>query len=578
MYSGSAFPLPNSIGVSIPWLSASVPTNDMMIFAYPSNSSDPFLIDWKWYESNPVIFSPNESSSIPPGRDPTELWECNSGGETKRCMAYATQASQGCPCSGTSGIVVYSATFQQPDSYESPGVWSSWTNEGYMAVDVEGAVMWECPDVFLLDSVDPIDNGGAPLWMMKYSIGPGPSYEQPWGTVGPRDYYVTGSYNPLGVNADSSIDFQPNDILWEAAMNRSRLVVLDIGAFYASKSYEVPGIGRVLWGWLPEEREVDSHGEPYGWAGAMSLPRVVIPYKDYSPNSPWYVRTVPLQSTLDALRVESSFLSFDDLIIEGASDPADSNFFTLSGVSDNQLELHLFLSVDGMRVGDVCGLRVLSSVSLTSGSTKDVNGKVSDNWLYEFTDIGVQFTDSVGGVVAKGVAAVGAVLFVDPIQSTTDTLSLVNRTRSDAYPINITSSSYYVDETGGGVELHIIVDKSVVEAFFANGTRVATRRVYPSNIEDAINVQVFSQCGEVPCQCKFNSIRSWSMRSANITDSEEIADSFKKSHDNDDGLSDSTVILTIVLPVIFGMAFLVAASWIWIQRRNIVKSNGLLGT
>lgn len=32
----------------------------------------------------------------------------------------------------------------------------------------------------------------------------------------------------------------------------------------------------MLWGWVPEERSVDGHGAPYGWASVMSLPRVIV--------------------------------------------------------------------------------------------------------------------------------------------------------------------------------------------------------------------------------------------------------------------------------------------------------------
>jgi hypothetical protein len=34
---------------------------------------------------------------------------------------------------------------------------------------------------------------------------------------------------------------------------------------------------QVLIGWVREERDVGSHGEPYGWAGAQTLPRQVRP-------------------------------------------------------------------------------------------------------------------------------------------------------------------------------------------------------------------------------------------------------------------------------------------------------------
>ncbi len=50
----------------------------------------------------------------------------------------------------------------------------------------------------------------------------------------------------------------------------------DYGGYYASKTYNDPiAGGQVLFGWVLEERNVDAHGDPYGWAGVQSLPRLV---------------------------------------------------------------------------------------------------------------------------------------------------------------------------------------------------------------------------------------------------------------------------------------------------------------
>lgn len=46
-----------------------------------------------------------------------------------------------------------------------------------------------------------------------------------------------------------------------------------------SKSYFDESVGgsgaQVLFGWLPEERNTDANGNPWGWAGVQSLPRAV---------------------------------------------------------------------------------------------------------------------------------------------------------------------------------------------------------------------------------------------------------------------------------------------------------------
>lgn len=50
--------------------------------------------------------------------------------------------------------------------------------------------------------------------------------------------------------------------------------VLDHGAYYAPKSFLAPDGRRILWGWIRETRP-QSEFSAAGWAGAMSLPRVL---------------------------------------------------------------------------------------------------------------------------------------------------------------------------------------------------------------------------------------------------------------------------------------------------------------
>lgn len=106
VYSGSALLMTLASGQVIPWLSISVPTNDMQLLAYPADISDPYFTEWTYSESNPVIYSSSPSDATPPGRDPTEAWPCGLSGENKWCLTYATQQSEGCPCSGVSGSMV----------------------------------------------------------------------------------------------------------------------------------------------------------------------------------------------------------------------------------------------------------------------------------------------------------------------------------------------------------------------------------------------------------------------------------------------------------------------------------------
>ena len=54
----------------------------------------------------------------------------------------------------------------------------------------------------------------------------------------------------------------------------TRSGVLDHGAYYAPKSFLAPDQRRILWGWIRETRP-EAEFTSAGWAGAMSLPRVL---------------------------------------------------------------------------------------------------------------------------------------------------------------------------------------------------------------------------------------------------------------------------------------------------------------
>lgn len=94
--------------------------------------------------------------------------------------------------------------------------------------------MWECPDFFALDG----------RHCLLYS------------TEG-KVIWTTGQYDRL------THTFTP-----------ARTGVLDHGAYYAPKSFVARGNRRILWGWIQETRSQAEYAAA-GWAGCMSLPRVL---------------------------------------------------------------------------------------------------------------------------------------------------------------------------------------------------------------------------------------------------------------------------------------------------------------
>ncbi|HVC47121.1 MAG TPA: glycoside hydrolase family 32 protein [Terracidiphilus sp.] len=99
---------------------------------------------------------------------------------------------------------------------------------------VDSGDMWECPDFFEVDGHHVL------LYSTQRKV-----------------FWTTGNYG--------------------AATHRytpSRTGILDYGAYYAPKSFLAPGHRRILWGWIRETRPPAEYAAA-GWAGAMSLPRVL---------------------------------------------------------------------------------------------------------------------------------------------------------------------------------------------------------------------------------------------------------------------------------------------------------------
>jgi sucrose-6-phosphate hydrolase SacC (GH32 family) len=536
VYSGSATIFTTSDGQKIPWLSASTPTNDMVILAFPTDLTDKKLMEWSWYDQNPVVDS-STTLSFPPGRDPTEFWKCGTSND-KYCVGYATQLSEGCPCSGISGLAIFSTTFNpsgndatsadiSTSGTSGVATWSDWAMEGYLLNDTASAVMWECPDLFPL-----FEGTSSDLWIVKYSIGPGPSYDLPWASPGPRDYYLTGTYSP----ETNILGFERDPTQWDAAMNRSTLLALDVGVFYASKTVHLPEVGRILWGWIPEERLVDSHGSPYGWAGVMALPRLIVPYQSTTDGS-WFVRTPPLQSALDELYLTApdSSLTQTDIVVTTSS-PGEASLFYLDDLTGDQLEILVSLEVTGMSPGDLCGVRLLSSLSSTTPlPTQDT----------EFTDIGLHFLNTSRS--ANSLQSIE--LYVDTHYATANLSSPVNRTTCSAYPYDVSISSSTM------IELQILLDHSVIESFLADGSRVITRRSYPTYPTTSNHLQLFASSGlTTTTVCSFSSVTIRKLRNANLTVYEESEDDGGNGSKNDDDELSSAMIGLIVSVVLVGVA------------------------
>ena len=99
---------------------------------------------------------------------------------------------------------------------------------------VDAGDMWECPDFFPLDG----------KFVLLYS-------------TQRKVFWEVGEYDPK-----------------EHLFHSQKRGLLDRGAFYAPKSQLDSQGRRILWGWIPETRP-EAEFSAAGWAGCMSLPRVL---------------------------------------------------------------------------------------------------------------------------------------------------------------------------------------------------------------------------------------------------------------------------------------------------------------
>jgi beta-fructofuranosidase len=99
---------------------------------------------------------------------------------------------------------------------------------------IEPREVWECPEFFALGKKH----------VLIYS-------------AGGKSCWLSGNFNP------ETMVFHPE-----------KSGTLDHGSFYAAKSQLSKDGQRILWGWIPETRKLEEY-KASGWAGMMSLPRVL---------------------------------------------------------------------------------------------------------------------------------------------------------------------------------------------------------------------------------------------------------------------------------------------------------------
>jgi beta-fructofuranosidase len=185
-------------------------------------TDDPELARWTKLPQ-PVIPDPPAGLKITGFRDPS-VWKQGD-------MYYMTVGSGVAKVGGC--VLLYRSKDLKKWTYLHPLTSGEWNGEP-TANPCDDGEMWECPEFF------PLDGGH----VLIYS------------TLG-KVYWQSGLLNT------ETMVFHPR-----------KTGELDIGALYAPKTQLDANGSRILWGWITERRP-EAQFSAAGWAGLMSLPRVL---------------------------------------------------------------------------------------------------------------------------------------------------------------------------------------------------------------------------------------------------------------------------------------------------------------
>ncbi|XP_065871286.1 acid beta-fructofuranosidase 1, vacuolar-like isoform X2 [Euphorbia lathyris] len=244
--------------------------------AYPTNLSDPLLIDWVKYPGNPVIVPPPgiETDEF---RDPTTGWLGLDG---------VWRITIGSRYNVTLGIsLVYRTTnFTTFELLDEP------------LHAVLGTGMWECVDFYPVSvngskGLDTSVVGSGIKHVLKASL-----------DDTKLDHYALGTYDPI------EDKWTPDDPEMDVGLG----LQVDYGRYYASKTfYDQNKERRILWGWI---NETDSEQDDLekGWASVQTIPRTVL----FDNKTGTNVIQWPVDE-IETLRLNSS--DFDDILIPPGS-------------------------------------------------------------------------------------------------------------------------------------------------------------------------------------------------------------------------------------------------------------------
>lgn len=362
-----------------------VPERQMMAVA--EDPSDPNLLKWNKISRNPVIAAPPPGIAAVGWRDPS-LWK--EGGTWYMII--------GCGEKGVGGMaLMYKSADLIHWNYIHPlAVAKPNPND---ASGRPGASMWECPDFFFLD--------GKPILL-----------------VAAGNKYLTGTYKNEGFEQQG-----------EGQIDSSNVA-------YAQKTMADAKGRRIWWGWIRETRSAKASAEA-GWAGVMSLPKLLTLRPDG-------MLGVEPATQVESLRKQSHSMGALEIRTGGPQ--------LLDKFRGDCVEILAEIDLGDSHQAGLC-VR-----STRDGSEQTLVGYDRDSQS--------MYTDTMKSSLDPDIQVTGRGRFAGRGIQQGD-LPLKN---------------------GEPLQLRIFVDASVIESF-ANGRASMTSRVYPTNA-DSLGIGLFAKGGD----------------------------------------------------------------------------------
>jgi beta-fructofuranosidase len=191
-----------------------------------ATSSDPELRTWT-KRAAPVIPTPPQGMKVTGFRDPAP-WREPALYKDGWLMAVGSGTKEHGGC-----VLLYKSPDLQTWEYLHPVAGGAKTG-GDTTNPVDSGDMWECPDLF------PLGNKHVLIYSTQGKV-----------------FWKVGTLTA-------------SDLLFHEEQSG----LLDYGSFYAPKTQLDKQGNRILWGWIPETRP-EAEYSASGWAGLMSLPRVL---------------------------------------------------------------------------------------------------------------------------------------------------------------------------------------------------------------------------------------------------------------------------------------------------------------